>query len=85
MVIKKDKSRESFDRHKILSGLMRACEKRQISMDSMENLIDEIENYIYNSLEKEVSSSIIGEMVMEKLKKIDPSSICKICISISTI
>lgn len=70
-VIKKDKSREVFDRQKILNGLMKACEKRPISLEQMENLVDEIENFIYNSFQKEVTTEKIGEMIMERLRKID--------------
>lgn len=70
-VIKKDKSREVFDREKILSGLMKACEKRPISLEQMENLVDEIENFIYNSFQKEITTEKIGEMIMERLRKID--------------
>ena len=71
MVIKKDKSRELFDRDKIINGLAKACEKRPVSVDSMEHLADSVENYIYNSLEKEITSVQIGEMVMDKLRRID--------------
>lgn len=70
-VIKKDKSRETFNRNKLMTGLLRACEKRPVSIDMLDNLIDEIEVIIQNSLDREVSSEKIGELVMEKLKKVD--------------
>jgi len=71
IVIKKDKSRETFNRDKLMKGLLRACEKRPVSVDMLDNMIDEIEIVIQNSLDREVSSERIGELVMEKLKKID--------------
>lgn len=71
IVIKKDKTRETFDREKLLNGLMRACEKRPVSLETLEHLIDEIEAIIQNSLDREVHSEKIGELVMEKLKNID--------------
>ena len=71
IVIKKDKSRETFNRDKLLNGLLRACEKRPVSFDTLDNMIDEIESIIQNSLDREVSSEKIGELVMEKLKNID--------------
>ena len=71
IVIKKDKSRETFNRDKLMTGLLRACEKRPVSIDTLDTLIDEIETTLQNSLDREVSSEKIGELVMEKLKKID--------------
>ena len=71
IVIKKDKSRETFNRNKIMNGLLRACEKCPISIDMIDNLIDEIEATIQNSLDREVSSDKIGELTMEKLKELD--------------
>ncbi|MBE6750557.1 MAG: transcriptional regulator NrdR [Ruminococcaceae bacterium] len=71
IVIKKDKSRETFNREKLMTGLLRACEKRPVSFDTLDNMIDEIEVVIQNSLDREVSSEKIGELVMDKLKKID--------------
>lgn len=71
IVIKKDKSREAFNRDKLMTGLLRACEKRPVSIDTLDTLIDEIETTLQNSLDREVSSEKIGEIVMEKLKKID--------------
>jgi len=74
IVIKKDTNREVFDRGKVLNGIMKACEKRPVSSETIEQATEEIENVIYNSLEKEITSEKIGEMVMEKLRKIDDVS-----------
>ncbi|MBQ8549899.1 MAG: transcriptional regulator NrdR [Clostridia bacterium] len=71
IVIKKDKSREVFNRDKLLNGLMRACEKRPVSIDMLERIIDEIEATLQNSLDREVTSERIGELVMDKLKGVD--------------
>ena len=71
IVIKKDKSRESFDRNKLLNGLLRACENRPVSIDTLERVVDEIEGSLQNSLDREVPSSLIGKYAMEKLKTID--------------
>lgn len=71
LVVKKDKSREVFDRNKLLGGMMRACEKRQVSMDTLERAADDIEANLQNSLDREVSSMHIGELAMQKLKDID--------------
>ncbi|MBR3908691.1 MAG: transcriptional regulator NrdR [Clostridia bacterium] len=71
IVIKKDKSRETFNRNKIMNGLLRACEKRPVSIDMLDKVIDDIEVIIQNSLDREVTSEKIGELVMEKLKGID--------------
>ena len=71
MVIKKDNSRQSFDRSKILSGMVKACEKRPVTMADLERSVDEIEQIIQNSLDREVSTVHIGELVMERLKPLD--------------
>ncbi|MBQ7717928.1 MAG: transcriptional repressor NrdR [Clostridia bacterium] len=71
MVIKKDKSRESFNREKLMSGLLKACEKRPVPTDKLENLANEIENIIANTMEREITTSEIGELVMDKLKALD--------------
>lgn len=71
IVIKKDKSREVFNREKLLNGLLRACEKRPVSLEDLEKLIDSIELSLQNSLDREVSSERIGELVMDGLKDID--------------
>ncbi len=71
MVIKKDKSRQPFDRQKLFNGIMRACEKRPVSVSVVEKAVDEIEAEIQNSLDREVTSVKIGELVMDKLKDID--------------
>ena len=71
IVIKKDKSRETFNRDKLLNGILRACEKRPISINTLDAMIDEIESTLHNSLDREVTSVKIGELVMDKLKDID--------------
>lgn len=71
MVIKKDHSRESFDKQKILSGVIRACEKRKISLDNIEEIVNDIESNLQNSLSREITSTEIGELVMQRLKSID--------------
>ncbi len=71
MVIKKDKTRQIFDREKLLNGLLRACEKRPVSIDALEKMIDEIEIQILNSLKREITTQEIGELVMAKLKDLD--------------
>ena len=71
MVIKKDGRREPFDRKKVLSGIMKACEKRPIGMDILEGIVDEIERALEKKFEKEVGSSQIGELVMKKLHDLD--------------
>lgn len=71
VVIKRDKSREVFDRQKLMNGMLRACEKRPVSIETLDHAIDEIEALIQNSLDREVKSEKIGELVMEKLKEID--------------
>ena len=74
MVVKKDNSRQAFDRNKILNGMVRACEKRPVSMADLEAATMEIEQIIQNSLEREVSTEKIGELVMERLKPLDEVS-----------
>ena len=72
VVIKKDNNRESYDRSKIEAGVYRSCHKRPISVDQINALVDEIETTIFNMEEKEIHSSIIGEVVMDKLRDFDP-------------
>ena len=71
MVVKKDGSREAFDRNKVLNGIVKACEKRPVSMDEIENVVNEIERGLNNMMEREVKSTFIGELVMEQLKSLD--------------
>lgn len=71
IVIKKDGTRVSFDREKIINGILRACEKRPVSIDSIESLVDDIETKLGSRMEREISSETIGEMVMERLQKLD--------------
>ncbi|MDO4711098.1 MAG: transcriptional regulator NrdR [Peptostreptococcaceae bacterium] len=74
MVIKKDRSRENFDREKVLKGIMRSCEKRKITLEQMEELVDSVERDLLNSMTREVSSIEIGEMLMDRLKDLDEVS-----------
>jgi transcriptional repressor NrdR len=71
MVVKKDGARESFDREKILNGILRACEKRPVSLEQMESLVEEVESQIRNSLKREITTQEIGELVMSQLKDLD--------------
>ena len=71
MVIKKDGRRQSFDRKKILTGIIKACEKRPISVDKMEEIVTSVERTIQKKSDREVSSRLIGELVTEKLKMLD--------------
>ena len=71
MVIKKDGNRQTFDKTKLLNGMIRACEKRPVSYDTLEKIADEIEQELQNSLERETSTERIGELVMERLKNVD--------------
>lgn len=71
VVIKKDGSRQSFDRNKILRGMIRACEKRPVSLGALETIADEIEQDLQNSMEREIRTEVIGEQVMTRLKKVD--------------
>lgn len=71
VVVKKDNSRELFDRQKLFSGMLRACQKRPVSLDVLERAVDEIEAQLQNSLDREIPASRIGEYAMEKLRAID--------------
>ena len=71
MVIKKDRSRETYDRSKIESGIIHSCHKRPVSTQQINAMIDEIENQIFNKEEREIETSAIGELVMDKLKDLD--------------
>ncbi len=71
IVIKRDRSRQQFDRDKLQRGIMNACASRPVSIETVDNILDDIETTIHNSLEREVSSEKIGEMVMERLRNID--------------
>lgn len=71
IVVKKDKSREQFDRNKLMAGILRACEKRPVSLQTVEDAVNDIEIQLQNSLDREVSSDAIGALCMEKLKDID--------------
>ena len=71
VVIKKDNNREPYDRSKIEGGILRACHKRPISINQINQLVDEVETEIFNREEKEISSRVIGELVMDKLKNLE--------------
>lgn len=71
IVVKKDKSREPFDRQKLFNGLLRACEKRPVSLSQIDTVVNDIELTIQNSLDREVTSVYIGELAMDKLKGLD--------------
>ena len=71
VVIKRDRSREAFDRGKVLAGMVRACEKRPVSLSVLEAAVEDIELQLHNSLDKEIPSNQIGELAMEKLRQID--------------
>lgn len=71
MVIKKDGKREAFDRNKVVSGIVKACEKRPVSMAEIDRVVNEIERGLNNMMEKEVKSAFIGELIMEQLKGLD--------------
>ena len=71
MVVKKDQTREAYSREKLKTGIVMACHKRPIPTDAVNRLVDDIETTIFNNYEKEVSSKVIGELVMEKLKTLD--------------
>ena len=71
IVVKRDNSRQSFDRNKIMNGMIRACEKRPVTTQDLESAVQDIESIIQNSLEREVTTEYIGELVMERLKALD--------------
>ena len=71
VVIKKDGSRQSFDRNKVLGSMLRACEKRTVPLARLEQMTDEIEQNLQNSLEREITTDMVGEQVMEKLRGVD--------------
>jgi transcriptional repressor NrdR len=71
MVIKKDGRREKFDRQKVLAGLVRACEKRPVSMGKLAELVDEVESALLENSEREIPTTLIGEQLMERLRGMD--------------
>lgn len=74
VVVKRDGTRQSFDRNKVLNGMLRACEKRPVSLTDIESAVAEIESTLQNSLDHEIPSERIGELVMDKLKPLDEVS-----------
>lgn len=71
MVIKRDGSRQAFDRMKVMNGIIKACEKRPVSMDTIEYMVDQIERGLNNMMKKEIESSFIGELIMKQLREVD--------------
>jgi transcriptional repressor NrdR len=71
VVIKRDGKREAFDRQKVAAGILRACEKRPVTLEQVERIVQFVEKQLYNTMEKEVSSLKIGEMVLKKLREVD--------------
>ena len=71
MVIKKDGSREKFDRQKLMSGLLKACEKRPVSLNQLETLVNEVESFVQEANDRERSTAEVGELLMERLRKLD--------------
>ena len=71
MVIKKDGRREKFERQKVLSGLLRACEKRPVPAAKLESIVNQVENFVMDSAERERSSGEVGELIMKQLKALD--------------
>ena len=71
MVVKKDGSREKFDRHKLMVGLLKACEKRAVSMIQLESIVDEIESFVHESSDRERTTMEIGKILMERLRQLD--------------
>lgn len=76
MVVKKDRSREVFDRQKLLNGMLRACEKRPVSYTQLDAAVDRIEQQLLNSYDREVSSIHIGDLAMQELKQMDDVATC---------
>lgn len=71
IVIKKDGNREAYNRNKVLNGMIRACEKRPVAMRDIDKILDDVEKNLHNTMEKEIRSTLIGELVMNALKDLD--------------
>lgn len=71
MIIKKDGNREHYNRNKIMNGILKACEKRPVSISQIETLAEYVEKRVFNTMEKEITSTVIGELIMNELKKVD--------------
>ncbi|MDY0234578.1 MAG: transcriptional regulator NrdR [Gudongella sp.] len=71
IIVKKDGNRQSYDRNKLINGIIKSCEKRPVSMATVEDMVDNIEKTIFNSMKNEITSIEIGELVMEHLKDVD--------------
>ncbi len=76
MVVKRDGTRKRFDREKIKDGIMKACEKRPVSMDKIEEIAEEIAKEVHKKAEREVKTTVIGKMVMDKLYELDEVLMC---------
>lgn len=74
IVVKRDKSREVFDRNKLTAGILRACEKRPVSLEQIDNMVDNIESKLQSGIDREITSLTIGELAMEQIKNIDEVS-----------
>ena len=85
MVVKRDRSREAFDRQKLLGGMLRASEKREVSYQTLEAAVDRIEQTLLNSYEREVTSMHIGELAMDELKKNRRSCLCALCLGLPAV
>ncbi|MCM1042725.1 MAG: transcriptional regulator NrdR [Corallococcus sp.] len=71
LVVKRDGTRQSYDKNKVKNGIMRSCEKRPVSMAQIDNIVEHIEKQLYNSLDQEITSEKIGDLVMKELKELD--------------
>ncbi|WP_026476383.1 transcriptional regulator NrdR [Alkaliphilus transvaalensis] len=71
IVVKKGGNREAFNRNKVLNGIIRACEKRPVALSKIEHIVEEIEKHLYNSMEKEITTELIGRLVMDRVKDLD--------------
>ncbi len=71
IVVKKNGNREPYNRNKILNGIIRSCEKRPVSLKDIEELVDQIEKQIYNTMEREITTTLIGNLVIDKIKDLD--------------
>jgi len=71
MVVKKGGNREAFDSSKVMNGIIKACEKRPVSLKDIEEIVDDVEKEVYNSMEKEITTELIGELIMDRIKQLD--------------
>ncbi|QUH26079.1 transcriptional regulator NrdR [Serpentinicella alkaliphila] len=71
MVVKKSGNREAFNSNKVMNGILKACEKRPVSLNDIEKIVDDVEKEVYNSMEKEITTELIGELIIERIKRLD--------------